>query len=1011
MGMDEPMSQPGSTSAPATQVATLMCPRFIGRSAERDALSQLLDQTSGGQGRIALISGEAGIGKSRLVAEAKAYAASQDFALLQGNCFQLDSAYPYAPLLDMLRACAAQPSISPNPDSVLLAFARLLPELATTFTEPPPAPLPDPEQEKHRLFAALLHYFQEQASQHPIVFVVEDLHWCDDTSLEFLQAMARACADMPLLLLLTYRSDETQPALLRCLAQFDRLRLAHEFRLGPLSRDEVDAMARAMYALPNGERAHLLDLIYPLTEGNPFFVEEALTALHTRRERPSIAGGADNEIVPIPRSVQEAVQQRIARLTPDAKRLLTLAAVAGRRFNITLLQEIMGCDDAQLLALLKEVMAAQLVVEEEVDRFAFRHALMQQAIYTDLLARERRALHHDIAETLERLATVSARDQYLEDLAYHFYEAGQWERAGAYAWEAGEKALAIYAQQAAVDHLTHALDAMRRFARTPPSHLYLERGQARESLGDFARAREDYECALDIARATADRDLEWRSLIALGFLWSGRDYAQAETWFRQALALADQLGEPERRATSLNRMGNWLVNTGRGEEALPAHEEALRIFTARDDARGTAESLDLLATAHGLLGDTVKSVEVQDRAITLFRDLRDDQSLASILATHALQLSLEANEATYHPLRPPDECLRAAAESLRLARQTGSLAAQAFAEITLAYAHAHNGDLGQALSHAQDALHIATDIEHRLWMAFAYQAIGDVNLTLLQIDVGREALNRGLALARGVNSTLMVGSIGAMTARAYLLSGDLSGAEAILTSIMPREQRPHALSGRLLAWTWGEFALARDEPDWALERADLLLASAPGDQKGQPIPHLLRIKGQALVALGRLDEATQALSGAQRGAEMRHDLAILWRVHAAQAYVRTRVKEDEAARRELHAAQQIIETLAATIPDTSLRRRFIHAALVTLPVAKPLSPRAAAKRDYGGLTAREREVAALVAQGKTSREIAGVLVVSERTAEVHVSNILGKLGFTSRAQIAAWAVAHGLTSR
>src|SRR5213083_612722 len=147
--------------------------------------------------------------------------------------------------------------------------------------------------------------------------------------------------------------------------------------LVPLSRSDVDAMLGAMFALPETERANLLDLIYPLTEGNPFFVEEVLTSLVPRRELVSDDNGwhykphpdRRSERLPVPRSVQEAVQQRTAYLSADAKRLLSLAAIAGRRFNVTLLQEVLRCDEAHLLALLKEVMAAQLVTEEEADHF------------------------------------------------------------------------------------------------------------------------------------------------------------------------------------------------------------------------------------------------------------------------------------------------------------------------------------------------------------------------------------------------------------------------------------------------------------------------------------------------------------------------------------------------------------------------------------------------------------------------------------------------------------------
>ncbi|HEY6409532.1 MAG TPA: AAA family ATPase [Ktedonobacteraceae bacterium] len=448
--------------------APVICPVFIGRAPERDALYRLIDRTRSGEGRVALVSGEAGIGKSRLVAEAKAYAAAQDFLLLQGSCFQMDSSYPYAPLLDLLRASAAPTPDAPDPDPIVLEFARLLPELAPSLSGPLPAPLPDPEQEKRRLFAALTRFFKERASQGPVLLVIEDLHWCDDVSLEFLQSLARFCATQPLLLLLTYRSDEVQPSLQRCLAQLERARLSQELQLVPLSRSDVDAMLGAMFALYEGEQANLLELIYPLTEGNPFFIEEVLTSLVSHGELWSNDGVWQRKPHPdhrsehrlVPRSVQDAVQQRTQLLSTEGRQVVIFAAVAGRRFDFAVLQQVMHCDEDRLLLLIKELVAIQFVVEVSAEQFAFRHALTQQVVYAGLLARERRSLHRTLAEAIEELSvTTLLLDAHQADLAYHYYEAGVWAKALEYAQRAGERALALYAPRATIEHLTHALDA------------------------------------------------------------------------------------------------------------------------------------------------------------------------------------------------------------------------------------------------------------------------------------------------------------------------------------------------------------------------------------------------------------------------------------------------------------------------------------------------------------------------------------------------------------------------
>jgi DNA-binding CsgD family transcriptional regulator len=185
---------------------------------------------------------------------------------------------------------------------------------------------------------------------------------------------------------------------------------------------------------------------------------------------------------------------------------------------------------------------------------------------------------------------------------------------------------------------------------------------------------------------------------------------------------------------------------------------------------------------------------------------------------------------------------------------------------------------------------------------------------------------------------------------------------------------------------------------------------APG-QAPQPIPRLLKLQGEALTALSRLDEAVDVLRLAQQGALERNTRPILWTIHRALARAYQLQRRKDLARRELAAARLLVEELATTLDDVSLREQFLQAAVESLPQKKVRIARKASTQQAGGLTAREREVAALVAQGKTSRDIADLLVISERTAEAHVGNILGKLGFSSRAQIAAWAVETKLTTR
>jgi predicted ATPase len=267
----------------------VMCPIVIGRTAELTALRLLVDRTQSGKGQIVLISGEAGIGKSRLVTEAKTYAAAQGFLLLQGQCFPTDRSCPYAPLLDLVQshfATSSREEVVTEMGSLASALSPLLPDLLPLPADLPPLPPLTPEHEKRRLFAALAQLIFRQATKQPTLLIVEDLHWSDETSLDFLHYLAARCAGVPLLVLLTYRSDEAHPNLSHFLAQLDRERLTQEFTLTPLTPSEMSAMLYAIFALrrsvftvPSLAQGGLVDALYQLAEGNPFIIEELLKSL------------------------------------------------------------------------------------------------------------------------------------------------------------------------------------------------------------------------------------------------------------------------------------------------------------------------------------------------------------------------------------------------------------------------------------------------------------------------------------------------------------------------------------------------------------------------------------------------------------------------------------------------------------------------------------------------------------------------------------------------------------
>jgi DNA-binding NarL/FixJ family response regulator len=308
----------------------------------------------------------------------------------------------------------------------------------------------------------------------------------------------------------------------------------------------------------------------------------------------------------------------------------------------------------------------------------------------------------------------------------------------------------------------------------------------------------------------------------------------------------------------------------------------------------------------------------------------------------------------------------------------------------------------------KSALAIATEIDHRAWITLAHQVLGEIYLDLLALPAARQHLEQALSLAREHSSMYRLRLVTGILAKAYVAGNQLARAEELLNSFPSPETAAQTLGQRLCWCARAELALARDEPEQAVAIADRLIATAVNVENGDQstIPGLALLQGEALAALRRTVEAEAALQAARAGAARHGNRPLQWRSHVALGGLYRLQARQSDAEREFRAAGLAIETLAATIPEETIREAFRQQAAARLPHA-----RRAAARAPGGLSGREREVAALIAQGKTNGEIAAALVVSKRTVETHVGSILSKLGFSTRAQIIAWALSNDVTTK
>ena len=599
-GKPRPATLPPSSELPELPLPGLVVRSerrsFVAREAELARLRERWAAARRGQGELALLTGEPGIGKTRLAARFAAEAHVHGATVLYGRADE-DSVVPYQPFVEALRHLVAHVDVGAV-ESVLgaeLAELRpLVPELARAVG---PGGVPaDAENGRYALFESVSALLDHVARLRPLILIVEDLHWADKPTLLLLRQVVRHAEASPMLVLGTYRDVELPPGapLARLLADLRREQVVHRIGLGGLDERATSALvaARAEEAFGPGYAGRLREY----TAGNPFFIEETLRSMGG--ERLAEPGGA----MAVPESVEDIIARRFERLAPVTQEVLTSAAILGRDFSLSALARVLGRAPDEVLPGLEEASDAGLVAEhpERVGDFSFCHALVRETVYARPAASRRALLHLRAAEALS--APRGAGDVNVAELAHHYFlsrHAGGAERAVRYSVDAGRAAAAVLAYEEAAAHYERALralDAMPGGDDAVRTGVLLQLGAVRWQGGE-AGARAAFENAAALARRRGDHD----TLVCAALGAGGRFYA-----------------------------------LGRGDPSYVALlEEALAVVTgAALRARLLARLAQALAPAGG-----ARPAELSGEALRLARGAGDDSALAAaILSRHAALL-------------------------------------------------------------------------------------------------------------------------------------------------------------------------------------------------------------------------------------------------------------------------------------------------------------------------------------------------------------------------------------
>jgi tetratricopeptide (TPR) repeat protein/transcriptional regulator with XRE-family HTH domain len=872
---------------------------LVAREAECERLRAVVDAVTAGAGRLVLLAGEPGIGKTRLAQEVTAVAHDRAFLVIAGRCYEPQQAVAYYPFLEALtKAYAVAPAaIRAELPRRWMEVVRLLPDQgmdvpATALTAQ------SGQNDQQRLFWQVASFLQALAAERPVALLLDDLQWADRASLDLLQHLARQTREQRLLLLGTYRDVEVsrQHPLAAALRDLGRDKLAERVAVRRLSADGTAALVSA--TMGAGEVSP--ELVAPLhqrADGNPFFTQELLRALVERGDVYGDDGRwqwrAVDEMV-VPETVRSAIGQRLAHLSAPALEVLQEASVLGQTFTFDDLQALQDRPEAEVEAALDEALHAAMVRAEDQDEYAFHHALIQQVLYVELTPRQRRRLHRAAGMTLEGLPE-RARARRVAELGRHFLEGGESARALPYVLRAGDQAEAVYAHGEAEQHFRTALDLARELGIPGWEAEALEKlGKILDALAHYDEALEALEGAAEIYRVAGDGENLRRTVAQIGRVHAHRGTPQEGVARLQPLLDPQAAGAPTAGLAGLYvALAELLGGSSRPGKSLAAAERAAEVAQAVGDDRLLAEAEWRRAVAIGFVRSLEEGVQVlETRAIPLARATGNVWIVGVSLHQMAIQHLLRGELA---------EALRDVEGALEIAERLGDPTVTAFVTSTRGLIAYFTGEWGRARADAEQAVALVRQVAVSWYTAHVLFNSGAVCLMEGRWEAAAEYLEESIALGARMGDPQPVRLANRALAERDLLEGRAEEARARLEPLLgrPDQRRMEAIEVLpMLAWAHLELghedraetlvteadARARKEYNWLAlvdalpiqsllatrrrqwREAEAALEEALRLTRAMPYPHAeakaLYVYGQLHMAKGEPEQARKRFEAA-----------------------------------------------------------------------------------------------------------------------------------------------------